>query len=89
MSKREIKATLHDADSATTGTQPVVVEITETAICLRLTVYGDHGSADCHGVPVMLERWQGRLRLIVWPDINQQEPQIIDLEEAREDRRRT
>jgi hypothetical protein len=89
MSRREIEATLHDADSATARTQPVVVEIGKTAICLRLADYGDYGSADGHGVPILLERWQGRLRLIVWADINEQEPQIIDMEGAREDRRRT
>lgn len=87
MNRREIRATLHDADSTTTGTQPVVVEITKTAICLRLPGYGDHGSAEGHGVPILLERWQGRLRLIVWRDINDQEPKVIDLEAAREDRR--
>ena len=46
--------------------------------------YGDKCSADGHGRPVGLEIWEGRLRLIVYNDINEEEPRIIDLENARE-----
>jgi len=46
--------------------------------------YGDKTSADGEGFPVSLEIWQGRLRLIIFSDINTEEPQIIDLENARE-----
>jgi hypothetical protein len=38
--------------------------------------------------PILLERFHGRLRLIVWGDINAEDPtHIIDLEPAREDAR--
>ncbi len=46
--------------------------------------YGDKCSADGYGCPIGLEIWQGRLRLIVYGDINEEEPRIIDLENARE-----
>jgi len=46
--------------------------------------YGTKTSADGHGFPVSLEIWEGRLRLIVFSDINVEDPQIIDLENARE-----
>ena len=46
--------------------------------------YGDKYSAEGHGCPVGLEIWQGRLRLIVFDDINEEDPQIFDLENARE-----
>ena len=46
--------------------------------------YGDKCSAEGYGTPVGLEIWQGRLRLIVFDDINEEDPQIIDLENARE-----
>ena len=46
--------------------------------------YGNKCSVDGHGCPIGLEIWQGRLRLIVFEDINTEEPQIIDLENARE-----
>ena len=50
--------------------------------------FGDHGSADGHGVPITLELYEGRLRLIVFPDINEEEPTIIDMEGARETARK-
>jgi hypothetical protein len=46
--------------------------------------YGDKTSADGHGYPVSLEILQGRLRLIVFSDINAEDPQIIDMENAKE-----
>jgi hypothetical protein len=46
--------------------------------------YGEKCAADGEGWPVGIEIWQGRLRLIVFDDINREEPQIIDIEKARE-----
>ena len=46
--------------------------------------FGDKTSADGHGWPIGMEIWQGRLRLIIFDDINIEEPKIIDLENARE-----
>mgnify|MGYP001305545996 CR=1 FL=1 len=46
--------------------------------------YGEKNIEDGQGFPIGLEIWQGRLRLIVFTDINEEEPQIIDLEKARE-----
>jgi len=46
--------------------------------------YGDKTSADGCGYPIGLEIWEERLRLIVFTDINCEDPQIIDLEKARE-----
>ncbi len=49
--------------------------------------YGDCDSADGHGVPVFLELWEARLRVVVFADINEQDPQIIDIEAAKENER--
>ena len=49
--------------------------------------YGDKTSADGHGWPIGLEIWQDKLRLVVFDDINTEDPQIIDMEKAREDSR--
>ena len=46
--------------------------------------YGDKTSIDGYGWPIGLEIWEGRLRLIVFGNINVEDPQIIDLENARE-----
>lgn len=50
--------------------------------------YGEHTAADGHGSPVLLEVWEGHLRVIVAPDINSEEQQITDLENARENNRK-
>ena len=46
--------------------------------------YGEKCAMDGEGRPIGMEIWQGRLRLIVFPDINNEEPQIVDLENAKE-----
>lgn len=46
--------------------------------------YGEKCVSDGEGFPIGIEIWQGRLRLIVFDDINSEDPQIIDLENARE-----
>jgi hypothetical protein len=50
--------------------------------------YGDLPSTKDDGYPVLLEVCNGRLRLVVWADINQEDPtHEIDLEGARESAR--
>ena len=46
--------------------------------------YGEKCAMDNEGWPIGIEIWEGRLRLIVFDDITREEPQIIDLEKARE-----
>ena len=49
--------------------------------------YGEKCAVDGEGYPIGIEIWQGKLRLIVFDDINSEEAKIIDLENARESRR--
>ena len=49
--------------------------------------YGEKCSVDGEGFTVGIEIWQGKLRLIVFDDINSEDPQIIDLEKAKESAR--
>ncbi len=53
-------------------------------IWIRPKGYGEKCTIDGEGYPIGLEIWQGKLRLIVFDDINSEEPQIIDLEKAKE-----
>ena len=76
---------LTDADSEHSETLQVRVTCNDSAISIFPDGYGDFGSAPGHGCPVFLELYKGRLRLIVFPDINDQEPTIIDLEAARDE----
>ncbi len=55
---------------------------------IRPDGYGEKDVPNGEGSPIGLVIWQGRLRLIVFADINRQEPQIIDLENAKEPHRR-
>ena len=50
--------------------------------------YGDKTSTDGHGWPIGLEIWDGKLRLIIFGNINVEDPQIIDLENAKETARK-
>jgi len=49
--------------------------------------YGEKCTIDGKGYPVGIEIWQGKLRLIIFDDIKTEEPQVIDLERAKESRR--
>lgn len=88
---RSDKTTLHlklaDADSESLGSLPVRIEASDFCISIFPQGFGDFGSADGHGCPLFIELYQGRLRVIAFPDINEQDPQIIDLCGAREDTR--
>ena len=50
--------------------------------------YGEKCAADGEGFPIGIEIWQNRLRLLIFDDINREDPQIIDLEKAKETARR-
>ena len=76
---------LNDADPDHHKSLPIKIVSNDSAISIFPDGYGDFGSASGHGCPVFLELYQGRLRLIVFSDINNQQPMIIDLEAARDE----
>jgi len=50
--------------------------------------YGEMTAEEGHGFPVVIEHHNGELRMLVWANINQEDPtDIISLEGAREDAR--
>jgi hypothetical protein len=49
--------------------------------------YGNKVIQDGYGFPISLEIWQGRLRLVVFNNINSEDAKIVDLEDARESNR--
>jgi hypothetical protein len=56
---------------------------------LRFDGYGDCTSADGYGEPVFIEHHDGNLRVLVWDDINQEDPTLIaGISGARESRRK-
>lgn len=75
-------------DAGAAGELPVKVAVTPLGITIMPNGYGDYCSADGHGAPIFIERFEGRLRVIMWGDINQEDPtHCIYLDDAREDRR--
>jgi len=78
---------LHGEDGKT-------IEVTLTNhnnTCIELTSkgYGDCCSKNGHGSPAIIEYHEGRLRIVVWADINAQDPSdIIDLSNAKESMRK-
>jgi hypothetical protein len=51
---------------------------------IRPEGYGEKCTEDGGGSPVGMEIWQGRLRVVVFDNINSEEARIIDMENARE-----
>ena len=80
-------AVISDGDPDHSGRLPVRIVADDQFISIFPTGYGDQASADGYGCPVSIELYEGRLRLIVFADINDGDPTIIDLEGAREEDR--
>jgi hypothetical protein len=75
---------LSDVDPGHSGSLPIRIVGNGSSISIFPDGYGDYGSAEAHGCPVFLELHQGRLRVVVFADINREDPtQVIDLETAR------
>jgi hypothetical protein len=51
---------------------------------LRFDGYGDAHSEDGHGWPLSIEFYDNKLQVLVWNDINKQDPITIPLEGAKE-----
>lgn len=63
----------------------VEIEATKDGILIRPKGYGDHYTENGHGWPVLVELCNGQPRLVVWSDINQEDPtHIISLDGAAE-----
>jgi len=64
------------------------IEINTFGISLIFNGYSDCASIDDEGVPVFVEYYDGKLRALIYADINSEEPtQVIDLAGARNDKR--
>jgi len=85
---QQVHVTLDDKAEDGRGQQLVTIEYDGDCVAIRPEGYGEASAADGHGFPVLLERYNGELRLVVWADINKQDPtHIICLDGAQESRR--
>lgn len=81
-------ATLHDVGPGRDGTLSVRLEVSPRSIGLSADGYGVYGASEGDGTPVLIELHEGELRVIVFADINREEPtHIIPLGGAREAQR--
>ena len=65
------------------------IDISDIGLVVKAEGYGDAHSSEGNGYPIMLEVYEGDLRLLVWSDINNEDPtHIISLNGARESLRR-
>jgi hypothetical protein len=63
------------------------VDINGGALAIYIEGYGSFDSQDGWGSPIWIEIYRGELRVITYPDINNEDPVIISMEEARENNR--
>lgn len=67
---------------------PVKVELRPNGISICPKGYGDATSQDGYGSPILIEFWGGELRVVLWSNINEEDPtHTISMERARESNR--
>jgi hypothetical protein len=73
----------------TGGTQSIRIEAHDRSILICPEGYGEKSAKDGEGAPIMIEKYDGKLRVIVWSDINLEDPtHTIEMEGAKEDNRK-
>ena len=88
MSENNYKATIKEQCS---DSEPIELEVNILSESGQLWIqpegYGEKCVIDDEGYPIGIEIWQGKLRLVLFDDINSEEAKIIDLEKAKKSRR--
>lgn len=85
---QEIQVNLIDVENSQRPQLPVRVVANRGTITLMPKGYGTANEPDGHGSPIYIELYEGRLRVLAWADITQEDPtHILGMEGARESRR--
>ncbi len=70
-------------DDASDMSVNATVSFENGKILIGVEGYSDAGTADNNGQPIMIELWQKELRVVLWSDINREDPMhIINMEGA-------
>ncbi len=69
------------------GTQEITIEEGSDEGSIEISAKGFAPFGMDEGPIIMIELYEGDLRLIVWKDINAQDPHVIDLGTAKLERR--
>lgn len=84
-----LKTVLRDGWNGDPDPIPCDIEHSGNSILIRPEGLGDCGSKAGHGFPIVVEYYKKDVRVIVWADINQEDPtHVISLAGAKESSRR-
>lgn len=67
---------------------PIRISIVDSIIWIGAKGYGTMGEEDPHGYPIGVELIGGELKVILWDNINYDDPKVISMEGASEKNRR-
>jgi len=80
----EITATIKDLSRKSGIEIPVKIRLSNDALWIQPQGYGEKISAEGQGWPICLEIWDSELRVLVWDDIDNEDPTVIGMEKAKE-----
>lgn len=63
------------------------IHIDNNGVYFSFDGYGEANAQPGFGSPVFIEFYGNELRVICWNDINEQEPTIVSMEDAKESKR--
>lgn len=79
------KAVLRDEGAPNRPGQVVEIDYSGGALTFNFKGYGTGPAQEGRGEPLMIEVYEGELRVVAWADINQEDPShTLSLEGARE-----
>lgn len=61
------------------------IRVDHDGISIQFNGYGTKVASDSEGEPVYIEMWEGSLRVVIWDNINVEDPIIISLDKSRVD----
>lgn len=75
-------------DNVTGKKLPINIKVYDGHMLINPKGYGDKVSKDGDGSPIMVEYYDGKLRVLLWSDINMESPtHMITMEGAKESNR--
>lgn len=89
--KNELCFVLRDGEDYSNDDKAVKVSVKSLghALCIKIDGYSDCCSVDSKGIPVCLDNYSGEIKLLVYSDINEEEPtHSISLSGARNQMRK-
>jgi hypothetical protein len=88
MATEKLRVRISDAYDSSKNDIFVDIMVDELGIYIRPHGYGEKTAENGHGFPIMIEQHDGAPRVIVWSNINKEEPtHFVDIGGAKESNR--